>query len=85
MRSVQQFAGCSFQPGFANFVRAEWGDGVVDELAAYIARTQPGLRGFTRANLFAGGSSTRPTAPRKKSHTGATIALDTQSRHFGPK
>lgn len=31
---------------------AEWGDGVVPELAAYIARTQPGLRGFTRANLF---------------------------------
>jgi DUF1016 N-terminal domain len=31
---------------------AEWGDGVVDQLAAYIARTQPGLRGFPRANLF---------------------------------
>jgi predicted nuclease of restriction endonuclease-like (RecB) superfamily len=31
---------------------AEWGDGVVDRLAAYIARTQPGLRGFTRPNLF---------------------------------
>ena len=31
---------------------AEWGDGIVKELAAYIARTQPGLRGFTRANLF---------------------------------
>ena len=31
---------------------AEWGDGVVDQLAAYIARTQPGLRGFTRPNLF---------------------------------
>ncbi|WP_213807193.1 DUF1016 N-terminal domain-containing protein [Granulicella sp. dw_53] len=31
---------------------AEWGDGVVDQLAAYIARTQPGPRGFTRANLF---------------------------------
>lgn len=31
---------------------AEWGDGVVDELARYLARTQPGLRGFTRANLF---------------------------------
>ena len=30
----------------------EWGDGVVDQLAAYIARTQPGLRGFTRTNLF---------------------------------
>jgi len=31
---------------------AEWGDGVVPQLAAYLARTQPGLRGFTRANLF---------------------------------
>ena len=31
---------------------AEWGDGVVDELARYLAVTQPGLRGFTRRNLF---------------------------------
>ena len=31
---------------------AEWGDGVVDELAGYLAQTQPGLRGFTRRNLF---------------------------------
>lgn len=31
---------------------AEWGDGVVDQLAAYIGHTQPGLRGFTRRNLF---------------------------------
>src|SRR5438045_2186102 len=31
---------------------AEWGDGVVDRLAAHIARTHPGLRGFTRPNLF---------------------------------
>jgi len=31
---------------------AEWGDGVVDQLARYLAQTQPGLRGFTRANLF---------------------------------
>ena len=31
---------------------AEWGDAVVPQLAAHIARTQPGLRGFTRANLF---------------------------------
>ena len=31
---------------------AEWGDGIVEQLAEYIARTQPGLRGFTRANLF---------------------------------
>ncbi|RUQ37089.1 MAG: DUF1016 family protein [Candidatus Competibacteraceae bacterium] len=31
---------------------AEWGDGVVDQLAAHIARAQPGLRGFTRRNLF---------------------------------
>ena len=31
---------------------AEWGDGVVDALARHIARHQPGVRGFTRANLF---------------------------------
>jgi predicted nuclease of restriction endonuclease-like (RecB) superfamily len=31
---------------------AEWGDGIVPQLAQYIARTQPGLRGFTPRNLF---------------------------------
>lgn len=31
---------------------SEWGDGVVEQLARYLARTQPGLRGFTRRNLF---------------------------------
>lgn len=31
---------------------AQWGDGVVDELARAIARKYPGLRGFTRRNLF---------------------------------
>jgi predicted nuclease of restriction endonuclease-like (RecB) superfamily len=32
--------------------QAEWGDGVVQQLADYLAGTQPGLRGFTRRNLF---------------------------------
>jgi predicted nuclease of restriction endonuclease-like (RecB) superfamily len=32
--------------------QAEWGDGVVTHLAEYLAQTQPGLRGFTRPNLF---------------------------------
>ena len=31
---------------------AEWGDAVVDRLAEFIARTEAGLRGFTRRNLF---------------------------------
>jgi predicted nuclease of restriction endonuclease-like (RecB) superfamily len=31
---------------------AEWGDSVVDKLASHLARTMPGLRGFTRRNLF---------------------------------
>lgn len=31
---------------------AQWGDGVVHELAAAIARRYPGLRGYTRRNLF---------------------------------
>ena len=31
---------------------AEWGDGVIEQLAQHIAHTQPGLRGFTSRNLF---------------------------------
>jgi len=31
---------------------AEWGDGVVEELAADLARRYPGVRGYTRRNLF---------------------------------
>lgn len=31
---------------------AEWGDGVVAELAHYIQRHHPNIRGFTRASLF---------------------------------
>ena len=31
---------------------AAWGEGVVEQLAEYLKTTQPGLRGFTRPNLF---------------------------------
>jgi hypothetical protein len=31
---------------------AAWGEGVVDQLAEYIARQHPDLKGFTRRNLF---------------------------------
>ncbi len=31
---------------------AAWGEGVVEQLAAHIARTHPSQRGFTRRNLF---------------------------------
>jgi DUF1016 N-terminal domain len=31
---------------------AGWGDDMVTPLADHIAQTQPGLRGFTRRNLF---------------------------------
>jgi predicted nuclease of restriction endonuclease-like (RecB) superfamily len=31
---------------------AVWGEGVVNDLARYIQRTHPNLRGFTRPNLF---------------------------------
>ena len=37
---------------FRKIESSDWGDGVVDELARYLARTQPGMRGFTRRNLF---------------------------------
>nr|WP_315473685.1 PDDEXK nuclease domain-containing protein [uncultured Rhodoferax sp.] len=32
--------------------QAQWGDGVVAQLAAHLIQTQPGLRGFTARNLF---------------------------------
>ena len=32
--------------------QTQWGDGVVAQLAAHLAQTQPGLRGFTSRNLF---------------------------------
>ena len=32
--------------------QAQWGDGVVAQLAVHLAQTQPGLRGYTRPNLF---------------------------------
>ena len=31
---------------------SEWGEGIVEQLASYISKTQPGIRGFTRSNLF---------------------------------
>jgi hypothetical protein len=31
---------------------AAWGEGVVEQLARYIAQKHPELRGFTRRNLF---------------------------------
>jgi predicted nuclease of restriction endonuclease-like (RecB) superfamily len=31
---------------------AEWGSGTVENLARFIARTHPGVRGFSRPNLF---------------------------------
>jgi predicted nuclease of restriction endonuclease-like (RecB) superfamily len=31
---------------------SEWGDKVINQLADYIAKTHPSLRGFTRSNLF---------------------------------
>lgn len=36
----------------AKLEAAEWGDGVVDQLARHLAASQPGLQGFTRRNLF---------------------------------
>jgi predicted nuclease of restriction endonuclease-like (RecB) superfamily len=31
---------------------AEWGDGVVSQLASYLAQKQPNIKGFTARNLF---------------------------------
>lgn len=36
----------------AKLANADWGDGVVSQLAQHLALTQPNLKGFTRPNLF---------------------------------
>ncbi|WP_035821753.1 DUF1016 N-terminal domain-containing protein [Janthinobacterium sp. RA13] len=36
----------------AKLEAAEWGDGVVDQLARHLAVSQPGLQGFMRRNFF---------------------------------
>ena len=36
----------------AKLATAAWGEGVVDELARYIAQKHPELKGFARPNLF---------------------------------
>lgn len=36
----------------AKLAAAAWGEGVVDQLARYLAQTQPGIKGFSRQNLF---------------------------------
>ncbi|MEP7283705.1 MAG: PDDEXK nuclease domain-containing protein [Rubrivivax sp.] len=68
---------------------AEWGDGVVDRLAAHIARVQPGLRGFTRANLFrmrqfyeayTGGDESVSALPRQLPWTHNLIILGQSKR-----
>ncbi|WP_454868648.1 PDDEXK nuclease domain-containing protein [Pseudomonas farris] len=44
--------GSRLLPNSRKIEAAEWGDGVVAQLATHLTRTQPGLRGFTQRNLF---------------------------------
>ena len=61
---------------------AEWGEGVVPQLAQYITRTQPGLRGFTRSNFFRMKQLYETYRRRCNCRgTAATIAVDTQPHH----
>ena len=57
--------------------KAEWGDSVVSQLAEHLAQTQPGLRGFTRPNLFRMRQFLRNLSRRRESLTaGETNILD---------
>ena len=53
---------------------AEWGEGVVPQLAQYIAQTQPGQRGFTRSNLFR-------MKQLYETYRSDAIVVDTQPHH----
>jgi hypothetical protein len=58
------------------------GDGVVERLAAYVVKTQPGLRGFTRANLFRMRQFYETTKATKKSYHWCVVA---SPHHPGPE
>jgi len=47
---------------------AAWGEGVVDQLARYIAREHPDIKGFTRRNCFGCDSSMKHIEAIRKSH-----------------
>ncbi len=55
---------------------AEWGEGVVDQLARHLAQTLPGLRGFTRRNLFRMRQFYETYAGDKSDTAGDTITVD---------
>ena len=58
--------------------KAEWGEGIVPQLADYIAKTHSGLRGFTRPNLFRMRQFYETYSDDK---IVSLIALDSQSHH----
>jgi len=65
--------------------QAEWGDAVVSQLVEHLAQTQPGLRGFTRSNLFRMRKFYETYRAEESRATGATIILVAQPDHFHPK
>jgi hypothetical protein len=56
--------------------KAEWGEGIVAELAQYLTKAQPGLRGFTRSNLFRMRQFYETYRRYKSRGTAATIIMD---------
>jgi hypothetical protein len=60
---------------------AEWGDAVVDRLAQFIVRTESGLRGFTRRNLFRMRQFYEAYREDKSVAIGDTIAVVPPSHH----
>jgi hypothetical protein len=64
---------------------AEWGDGVVEQLAEYIGRIEPGLHGFTRANLFRMRQFYETSLAMRKSHRWYDNCRDPEDSGFmGP-
>jgi len=52
LNRAREHLACAPDHELDSHAAAEWGDGVVDELADILARRYPGMRGYTRRNLF---------------------------------
>ena len=61
--------------------KAEWGDGIVPQLAAYLAKPNRDCAGLHPETCFGCASFMRLTAMRKTDATGVTITLDAESNY----
>ena len=69
----------------AKLEASEWGDKAINDLARYLKKSEPSLRGFSRRNLYRMiGNFPNLPQPRNCVSTADTIIMDPQSLDYFP-